>query len=685
MTIFDAARQGDVARLRALLTKKGEVDAPHPGFVVLGGQYVSIRAGTALMMAAGEGHLEAVRVLLDAGADANAHEASGWTPLLLAALLGQAKVIRLLVERGADLTAVTREGDTALLLTTAYYRQRYEGASALLDLGAEVGVHGKNDLQTPLHQIANWTLNAPDAGRQTLALARRLLEAGAEVDARDHVRRTPLHLASDRGNVRLGRLLLDRGADVNAHDHEDATPLHEARYQPAMTRFLLEHGAKPDYRTKTLGLTPLHCAVLEKQQSVVRLLAGHGAKLDLKNKDGETPLAVAAGKGDVASFELLMQLGAKDTKGQITKQMVAKRLRLAAKSGDLARVKALLRAKPDVDAAGSWQDDDWPPLFAAAQGGHLAVAQALLAAGADDDLPCQHGATPLTPLFVAAEKGHAKLVNALLAAGANANFVVGEGKDDEGSTPLLAAAESGSLESVKALLAAGARVNVRTKDRTTPLLAAALGGHDAVAEALLQAGATRDWLADQCLEKLSLPDACNKPAFRRAVEMVQRLTGVKATTYGEFPEGVTFDLKGDEARMHRILGKTQEHLLARGRSLVYVAHLNGDQLALLPTANELVVVTALGPWPDGAPAMLEWLRKLKVDYPFFVYGASYATLMLRFTGEITDPLSLAKRIFRLGSDERGVIVKGEHTLTQTQKELSEAMRCERPIVRLWWD
>jgi ankyrin repeat protein len=685
MTIFEAAQKGDVAQLRVLLRKKAKVDAPHPSFVALCGHYVSIRGGTALMMAAGEGHLEAARVLLDAGANVNAREVSGWTPLLLAALLDHAEVIRLLGERGADLSVVTREGDTALLLATSFYRQRYEAALAVLDLGAEVRVQSKNDQQTPLHQVAHWTMNEPNAEQQTITLAQRLLEAGAKVDARDYIRRTPLHLAAERGNVRLAQLLLNHGANINARDHQNSSPLHEACDQPAMTEFLLEHGAKPNYRTKSLGLTPLHFAALKKQPSVIRFLAKHGAKLDLKDEAGETPLAAAASKGDVASFELLLKLGAKDAKSQITKLMAAKQLRLAAKTGDLARIRELLRAKPDVNAAGSWQDEDWPPLFAAAQEGHLAIAKVLLAAGADANLLSQHGATPLTPLFVAAEGGHAELVKALLAAGANANFVVGKGKDSEGSTPLLAAAKSGSLDSVKALLAAGAHVNVQTKNRTTPLLAAALCGHGAVAEALLEAGAARDRLPDQCLEKLLLPDACNKPAFRQAVEKVQRRAGVDAKTYREFPEGVVFDMNGEEAKMHRILDQTQEDLRTHGFSLLYVAHLNGDRLALLPTTNDLLAVASLGPLLDGAPAMFEWINKLKADFPFFVYGASYATLMLRFTGKIADPLGLAKRLFRLGSDERGVIVNGEHTMTETHKALAEALKQERPIVRLWWD
>jgi ankyrin repeat protein len=682
MDFFEAARTGDSAKVRALLAKKAKVDAPFPGFVMLGDGYMSIRSGTALMLASAEGHVQVAEVLLDAGADANAREASDWTPLFLAAIFGHASMIRLLAARGADLTAVTRQGDTALHLATSQFRRKTEAALALLESGAEVNVQRKNNLQTPLHDVADWPIAESGVAEETVTLARRLLDAGADIASRDQIRRTPLHLAADWGNVPLARLLVGRGADVNALDHEDSTPLHEAYDHPAVAQFLLKHGVKPDRQTKSLRLTALHQAVQGKQREVIQLIARYGGKLDLRDKEGQSPLALAASEADVETYELLLRLGAKDSKGSISREMAAKRLRLAAAAGDVSRVRELLRQKPDVNA-GSWDDDNAPPLIGAATGGHLAVVRLLLAARARVDLPWRYGTTPL---FVAADNGHGAVVRALIDAGANVNVAADGGMDGKkGSTPLLAAAESGTADGVRALLDAGALLNVRAKDQTTPLLAAALGGHAAASQILLDAGAERNWLADQCLEKLRLPAARNQRAFRDAVRELERRTKVKAKRHAEFPEGVTFDLKGDEPRMHAILDEAQTGLLEHGLSLVYAEMLHGDQLALLPTANKFAVVASLGPWPDGAPAMLNWLRKLEADYPFTVHGASYATLMLRFTGKVADPADLARRCFRLGSDERGVIVNGEHALTETQKGLAAALSRRRPIVRLWWD
>jgi hypothetical protein len=66
------------------------------------------------MRAAALGHEEVVRVLLDAGADANACRADGFTPLILAVFFGHEAVVRLLVGRGADTGARTSLGTTAV-------------------------------------------------------------------------------------------------------------------------------------------------------------------------------------------------------------------------------------------------------------------------------------------------------------------------------------------------------------------------------------------------------------------------------------------------------------------------------------------------------------------------------------------------------------------------------------------
>jgi ankyrin repeat protein len=74
-----------------------------------------------------------------------------------------------------------------------------------------------------------------------VAVARVLLENGADADARKTDKRTPLHLARNEG---VARVLLEYGADPTARDDDDQTPLAYARQEDRtdVARVLLENG-----------------------------------------------------------------------------------------------------------------------------------------------------------------------------------------------------------------------------------------------------------------------------------------------------------------------------------------------------------------------------------------------------------------------------------------------------------
>ena len=102
LTLFGAAEEGDAPRVARMLASGAFADERRAP----GGE-------TPLMRAAARGHDDVVRVLLDAGAEANARRADGFTPLILAVFFGHEAVVRLLVERGADANARTSLGTTA--------------------------------------------------------------------------------------------------------------------------------------------------------------------------------------------------------------------------------------------------------------------------------------------------------------------------------------------------------------------------------------------------------------------------------------------------------------------------------------------------------------------------------------------------------------------------------------------
>ena len=94
--LLDAARRGDTDAVRALLEAGADANLAQGDGL------------TALHLAAREGHLEVVRILINAGAETSATTRIGdYTPLHLAGGTGHADVIGALLRAGADPTAVT--------------------------------------------------------------------------------------------------------------------------------------------------------------------------------------------------------------------------------------------------------------------------------------------------------------------------------------------------------------------------------------------------------------------------------------------------------------------------------------------------------------------------------------------------------------------------------------------------
>jgi len=138
--------------------------------------------------AAAAGDAERVRALLAADALLrDAHAPDGWTPLHLAGHFRQTSVIDVLVAHGADVNAVSRNAD------------------------------------------ANAPLHAATAGGADTTLMRRLVEAGARVNHRQSGGFTALHEAAAIGNADVARLLLDAGAEADARNIEGRTPGELAR------------------------------------------------------------------------------------------------------------------------------------------------------------------------------------------------------------------------------------------------------------------------------------------------------------------------------------------------------------------------------------------------------------------------------------------------------------------------
>jgi mono/diheme cytochrome c family protein len=130
------------------------------------------------------------------------------------------------------------------------------------------------------------------------------------VNATDRAGSTLLHHAAGFGTVGTMALLLDAGADVNAKNRRGSTPLHWAIDDEAKVRLLLARGANVNAK-QLEGRTPLYqAALLGNGLAIVRLLLANGADPNRAMANGRTPLMAAAARGDVDEMRALIDANA---------------------------------------------------------------------------------------------------------------------------------------------------------------------------------------------------------------------------------------------------------------------------------------------------------------------------------------------------------------------------------------
>jgi ankyrin repeat protein len=211
-----AAENGDATSVLSLLAEK-----------------VDFRGGdewgnTALAKATLSGHVEVVRLLLQAGADPDGELDAECTPLMVAS---KAAIAELLIGAGAD---PNRLIDGSTPLSAAAHRNSLEVAAVLLAAGA------KPDVLTEPHGCALSTAVA----KRYLDLCRLLIEAGASVNLHSKKGWPPLMYAASSGWEAIVSMLLAAGADVHFRDDDSDSPLTVAKDHPRIVELLWHAGAK---------------------------------------------------------------------------------------------------------------------------------------------------------------------------------------------------------------------------------------------------------------------------------------------------------------------------------------------------------------------------------------------------------------------------------------------------------
>jgi len=319
---------GDIGRAQTLLGGGGAVDeGDGAGRTLL---HTAVRGGNRAM----------TEWLINNGADVNARDEVGWTPLHVAAQYGHKDIIELLLARGADVNAKIPSEDhetdtpghygfnpyagmTALHLAV----EDAEGVKLLIAHGAGINARCDDYDMTPI-QVAVSQGNrravellidaGADAGLHAAASVghivkvKQLIEAGANLNARDEGGRTPMFLAVVGGYTDVVEALAKGGADPNAgcYDIYDGrstqTPLREAIQSDDldMARLLIACGASI-HAQRGREETPLHLAANSGNASMVELLLSHGADPNAKDLNDKTPRDHAQEAGFKDAIRLL--------------------------------------------------------------------------------------------------------------------------------------------------------------------------------------------------------------------------------------------------------------------------------------------------------------------------------------------------------------------------------------------
>jgi ankyrin repeat protein len=296
--LYSAIRANDLRQMKTILDEGISVNAEGPDGI------------TPLMAAAEVGSLDAMKMLIDRGASVNAKNTYGSTALMWS--VTDAKKVRLLLDHGADVNVAPRSGRTALIVAS-FANPSAEVVRMLLAKGANVAVMDQRKV-TPL--------NAATFGNDT-ATVRLLLDASADINTADtFIGLTPLINASGNRNLEAVKLLLAKGANVNAVSMTEGLPRIQTGIvqfggwtpllmavpfgPPEVVKTLLDAGAKvnvQDYR----GFTPLMLAATTDHANpeIVRLLLAHNADKQPKTRAGETLSEWAAKYGDASVMSAL--------------------------------------------------------------------------------------------------------------------------------------------------------------------------------------------------------------------------------------------------------------------------------------------------------------------------------------------------------------------------------------------
>ena len=350
---------------------------------------------TALYRALTRGDCQMVEALIDAGADVETKPVCGFPPLLSASYDGNLSIVKMLVEAGASVRATDEYIDTCLTLAAEKgHTKTVRYLAGLKDVDVN---HAADENKTALHSAAT-------EGRS--AMVQALINAGADIEAKDDLGFSPLLHASWSGKFSAVKKLVEAGASVCATGEVSDTCLTLAAEEghTETVRYLVGL-PEVDIEARNYHARPLFLASENGNTAIVKMLVEAGAKVCATDKEGRTCLEIASGNGHTETVSYLVGLQEVDVKNTDHQHFTA--LHRAVSTGHADVVQVLINAGADIEAKDRMGRS---PLHWACEGGRLAIVKMLVEAGAKMCATDDEGNTCFT---IAEKNGHTETVRYL--------------------------------------------------------------------------------------------------------------------------------------------------------------------------------------------------------------------------------------------------------------------------------
>ena len=283
----DDIRPQDKYRTNALISASGAGDYKSAKMLVDFGvaiQYSNDNKwylnSSALFRAVCEKHNNIIKMLIDSGrADLNVKCYNGTTPLIQASIDGSVEAVKMLIKAGADLDAQNNHECTAIM--NCSYEEHASISKLLLDAGADISIENKHG-----DTILSWV-----SRYGSVSFLQMLIESGANMEGT--AGGNALFCAVKFRCFNMAKILVESGANANFQCgkgiNSEHTPLMYACIHGNLefVKILLAYGADPNVQN-SLGDVALRYAHGDQRDKITKILLDFGADVNLKNNEGDS-------------------------------------------------------------------------------------------------------------------------------------------------------------------------------------------------------------------------------------------------------------------------------------------------------------------------------------------------------------------------------------------------------------